>query len=169
MPIVQADISFQLAGGAANANPNLSLGGAISANAIVDAALHNLFDIVDGDEAAAGDSEYRCLYIKNNHATLSMLSTSLFVLTESPSADSDELIALGSSAIGGVEQTVADESTAPSGVAFAQANGLANALVMGDIPAGSWKAFWIRRDILAAASAVNNDSSVFQVKFDTAA
>jgi len=169
MPIVQADISFQLSGGVANANPDLALGGIISANAIVNASLHNLFDIVSGYEAAAGDSEYRCFYIKNNHGTLTMLAAKVYVKTESPSADSDELIGLGSSAIGGVEQTIADEDTAPAAVVFTQSNLEANALVIGDIPAGSWKAIWVRRDIAIAASAYNSDSSVIEVKFETAA
>lgn len=169
MAILTTDISFQLSGGAANADPNASLGGEISANAIVDASSHNLFDLVSGDEASAGDAEYRCFYIKNNHGTLSMLGAKVFVQSETPSLDSDELIGLGSSAIGGIEQTVADESTAPAGVVFTQSNLEANALAIGDIPAGSHKAVWIRRDISAAASAVNNDASTIRVKFDTAA
>ena len=169
MPIATTDISFNLSGGAANADPNASLGGAISANAIVDASLQNLFDNVSGDEAAAGDAEYRCFYIKNNHASLTWQNVKVWVQTETPSADSDELIGLGSSAVGGTEQTVADESTAPVGVTFAQANLEAGALVIGDIPAGSWKAVWIRRDIVAAANAVNSDSSVIRAKGETAA
>lgn len=169
MPITAADIDYHLSGGAANADPNASLGGIISNNQIVDASLHNLFDQVSGDEASAGDSEYRCLYVRNAHGTLTLQNAKIYVQTESPSADSDELIGLGSSAINGVEQTVADESTAPAGVVFSQANGPGNALVIGDIPPGQHKAIWVRRDISAAASAVNNDSSVFRVEGETAA
>ena len=169
MPIVSTDIDFHLSGGAANADPNASLGGIISANQIVDASLHNLFDQVSGAEASAGDVEYRCLYVKNAHGTLTLQNAVIYVLTETPSADSDELIGLGTSAVNGVEQTVADESTAPIGVTFAQANGSGNALSIGDIPAGQHKAIWIRRDISAAASAVNSDASVLRVQGETAA
>ena len=169
MAILASEIKFYLSGGAANADPNASLGGAISSTEIVAASLHNLFDVVSGDESSAGDSEYRCFYIKNTNASLTLQNAKVWVETESPSPDSDELIGLGSSAVGGTEQSVADEQTAPSGVTFSQADGEANALVIGDIPAGSWKAIWIRRDILAGAAAYNSDSSVIRVQGETAA
>lgn len=169
MPIVSTDIDFHLSGGAANADPNASLGGVISSNQIVDASLHNLFDQVSGAEASAGDTEYRCLYVKNAHGTLTLQNAKVYVQTESGSADSDELIGLGTSAVNGTEQTVADESTAPAGVTFAQANGSANALTIGDIPAGQHKAIWVRRDISAAAAAANSDTSVIRVEGETAA
>lgn len=169
MPIASTDIKFHLSGGAANADPNASLGGAISTTEIVGATLHNLFDIVAGAEAEAGDTEYRCFYVKNNHGTLTLQNAEIWVQTESPSTDSDEEIGLGSSAIGGTEQTVADESTAPAGVTFGQANGQGAALAIGDIPAGSHKAVWIKRVISAAAAAYNSDSSVLRVSGETAA
>lgn len=169
MPIVSTDIDYHLSGGVANADPSLSLGGAISSIQIVDAGLHNLFDVVSGDESSSGDSEYRCFYVKNNHGSLTMQNTTIWVQSESPSADSDELIGLGSSAVGAVEQTVVDESTAPSAVVFSQANLEAGALIIGDIPAGSHKAIWIRRDISAAAAAANSDASTIRVKCETAA
>ncbi|MBN4063472.1 hypothetical protein JYT79_01690 [Cardiobacterium sp. AH-315-I02] len=169
MPIIAADITFQLSGGGVNADPSAALGGAISSTAIVDAALHNLFDVVSGDESFSGDAEYRCLYVKNTHATLTYQNAKIWVETETTSADSDELIGLGSSAVNGLEQTVVDESTAPTGVAFTQSNLEAGALAIGDIPAGHHKAVWMRRDITAGAAAVNNDSSVLRVKGETAA
>ncbi len=169
MAIIAADIKFQLSGGAANADPNAALGGAISNTEIVGASLHNLFDIVGSDEAAAGDSEYRCFYIKNTHATLTMQNTKVFVQTETPNAESDELLGLGTSVVNGVEQAIADESTAPAGVVFTQSTGVGNALVIGDIPPGEWKAVWYRRDISVGASAINNDTSLIRVTCDTAA
>lgn len=169
MAILSTDIKFHLSGGGANADPNASLGGAISATEIVNASLHNLFDVVSGDEASAGDAEYRCFYVKNNHGTLTLQNAKIWVETESPSADSDELIGLGTSGVGGTEQTVADEQTAPVGVAFSQANLEAGALAIGDIPAGSHMAIWVRRDISVGASAYNSDSSVLRVKGETAA
>ncbi len=169
MPIIAADITFQLSGGAVNTVPDAALGGVISSTAIVDAALHNLFDLVSGDESFAGDTEYRCFYVKNTHATLPYQNAKIWVETETASVDSDELIGLGSSAVNGIEQTVADESTAPTSVAFTQSNLEAGALAIGDIPAGEHKAVWIRRDITVGAAAVNNDSCVLRVKGETAA
>jgi len=168
MPIAATDIDFHLSGGAGNSDPDASLGGVISATEIVDATLHNLFDIVSSAEASAGDTEYRCFYVKNNHGTLTLQNAVVFVQTESPNTESDEEIGLGTSAINGVEQTVADEQTAPVGVTFAQANGEGSALAIGDIPPGEHKAIWFKRIISAGASAKNNDSSIIRVKGDTA-
>jgi len=168
-PIASTDIDFHLSGGAGNADPNAALGGAISTTQITSAALHNLFDIVSGDEAAAGDIEYRCLYVKNAHATLTLQNAKVWVQTETPSGSSDEEIGLGTSAVNGVEQTVADESTAPSGVTFGQANGEGAALSIGNIPAGQHKAIWVKRTISASAPAVDSDASVLRVKGETAA
>lgn len=169
MPIVASDISYQLSGGAANANPHASLGGVISSEEVVDAVLHNLFDVVSGDESAAGDTEYRCIYVLNNHATLAMLNTKLWIQSASASADSTEAVGLGSSAVSATEQTVADEDTAPTGVTFSTAANEAAALTIGDIPAGGHKAIWIRRVISEGASAANSVSMTLRTKCETAA
>ena len=168
MPIVNTDLKFHLSGGAANADPNASLGDAISANEL-GASLHNLFDVVRGDEALAGDTEYRCFYVKNNHGTLNALYSEIWVESESPSADTDEEIAIGSSGIGGTEQAVVDESTPPAGVTFGQANGEANSLSIGDIPAGSYIAIWVKRIVSPGAAAYNDDGPTIRVKCETAA
>ncbi|NKB37862.1 MAG: hypothetical protein GKR93_11955 [Gammaproteobacteria bacterium] len=169
MPIVAGDIDFHLSGGAANAVPDAALGGAISSVEIVAATVSNLFDVVDGDEADAGDTEYRCFYVKNNHGSLTLQGAEVWVQTETPSVDTDEEIGLGTSAVNGIEQTIADESTAPAGVVFSQANGEGSSLAIGDIPAGEHKAIWVKRVISAAASAVNADASLIRVKGATAA
>lgn len=168
MAVLAGDIDFHLSGGAANADPDASLGGIISNSQIVDAGLHNLFDIVDGAESAAGDAEYRCCYVRNNSAQ-TLFNAYVFVASESPSVGSDELIGLGSSGVNGVEQSVGDEQTAPAGVTFAQANGVGNALAIGDLPAGQHMAIWIRRDISPGASAYDNDVLTLTVGGDTAA
>jgi hypothetical protein len=168
MPIEPTDIQYRLSGGAANADPNASLGGAISANAI-GAGAHNLFDQVSGAESAAGDIEYRCFYVRNAHPTLTLQGAKVFVLTESTSPSTNEELGLGTSAISGVEQTVADESTGPSGVTFAEANGEGAGLVIGDLAPNAHKAVWMRRTVTAGAAALNDDESVIRVVGDTAA
>lgn len=167
MPIVAGDIDFRLSGGAANSDVNASLGGAKSSTELVDATLHNLFDQVSGDEAQAGDTEYRCIYVHNNHGTLALQNAEVEIQTDTPNADSDIEIALGTSAVNGTEQSVADESTAPTGVTWESA--VSTPLSIGNIPAGEHKAIWIKRVISAAASAYNNDSAVLNVSGETAA
>lgn len=169
MAIISTDIKRYLSGGAGNSDPNASLGGAISVTELVSGTLHGLFDIVASAEASAGDTEYRCYYVKNTHGTLTALSAKVWVQTESPSGDTDEEIGLGTSAINGVEQTVANEQTAPAGVTFSQANGEGNALVIGDIPPGQHKAIWVKRTVSPGAAAANNDGPTIRFGCDTAA
>jgi len=169
MPITSTDLKFHLSGGAANSDPNAALGGAISTTQIVDATVANLFDNVSSAESAAGDTEYRCFYVKNTHATLTLQAAKVYIQTNTPSADTSAEIGLGTSAVNGTEQTVANESTAPSGVTFSTAAGSGNALSIGNIPAGQHKAIWLKRIVNAAAAAYNSDSVIIRVEGDTAA
>lgn len=168
MAITATDIEFRLSGGAANADGNAALGGEISANA-VSGALHAFFDRVTGAEAAAGDVEYRCLYVRNGHPTLTLYGAVVWVSSNTPSADTAMAIGLGTSAINGTEQTIADESTAPAGVAFSEPANFAAGLAIGDIPPGQHKAVWLRRTVSAAAAAYNNDGATLAVQGDSGA
>lgn len=169
MAIIAGDIDFRLSGGAANTDPNASLGGIKSTTEIVAATVQNLFDNVSGAESAAGDVEYRCFYVHNSHATLTLQNAIAFINTDTPSTDSDIELALGTSAVNGTEQTVANESTAPTGVTWESASGEVNALTIGDIPPGEHKALWLKRTITSSASAYSSDSAIIEVKGDTAA
>lgn len=168
MPITATEIQFRLSGGAANASGNASLGGEISANAAPE-SLNGLFDHVTGAEAAAGDAEYRCIYLRNGHASLTWYGVKTWIGTQSPAAGTAMQIGLGTSAVNGTEQTVADEQAAPVGVTFADAADEGAALVIGDIPAGQHKAIWVKRAVAPGAAAYNADGFVLSVKGDTAA
>lgn len=163
MPVTASDIKFRLSGGSANSDVNASLGGVKSS---VDAV--NYFDNVSSGEAAAGDIEYRCIYIHNNSSTNSLLTAKIWIDTNTPSADTTVEIGLGTAAINATEQTVANESTAPSGVTFTAPANEGAGLTIGDIPVGQHKAVWIRRTVNAAAAAAA-DSFTLRVKGDTLA
>ncbi len=169
MAILPADLIFRLSGGSGNTNVNASLGGAISTTAVVDATLHNLFDVVSSAESSAGDVEYRCVYIRNNHGTLTLQNAVAYISSNTPSADTALAIGLGTSAVNGTEQTVADESTAPAGVSFSAPSTLGTGLAIGNIPPGQSKAIWLRRTVNASAVAYNNDGATINVGGDTAA
>ena len=168
MAILSTDIIYRLSGGSGNTDPNAALGGVKSSTA-VGTGLHNLFDVVSSAEASSGDTEYRCIYVHNNHGSLTMQATKIWISSNTPSTDTTVEIALGSSAVNGTEQTVANESTAPTGVTFSAPASEGAALSIGDIPAGEHKAVWIKRIVNAAASAYNNDTATLTVKCDTAA
>lgn len=63
MAIVDADILMKRSG-----SPEDDLGGVIGSTTITDNSLHNMFDIVSGAEASAGDTEYRLCYSLNNNS-----------------------------------------------------------------------------------------------------
>lgn len=165
MAIVNTDIKYRLSGGAANADPAASLGGAKSS---VDMGT-DLFDDVGSSESSAGDTEYRCVYIHNAHGTLTMESAKIWIQTNTPSADTAVSVGLGTSAINGTEQTVANENTAPSGVSFSAPSTEGASLALGNIPSGQHKAVWVRRVVNAGAAAYTNDTFTLRTKCDTAA
>lgn len=167
MAVLNTEIKFYLSGGAANSDANASLGGAKSSTEITSAQLHNLFDVVTSAEASAGDTEYRCIYVENTNGTDSLLSSAAYISSNTPSADTTVDIGLGTSAIDGTEQTVANESTAPAGVTFSAPATLGAGLSIGDLTAGQHKAIWVRRTVNAAANAYNNDTATINVGGDT--
>lgn len=163
MPITSADIDYRLSGGAANADPDLSLGGAKSSTE----APADLFDDVTSAESAAGDTEYRCFYVHNSHATLTLQNAVIWISANT--TGNRIAIGVGSSAVNGTEQTVANENTAPTGgVAFTQPASKGAGLALGNIPAGQHKAVWVRRTIAAATGAAN-DTYTLRAEGDTAA
>jgi hypothetical protein len=163
MSIAATDLSNRLSGGATNSDPLLSLGGAKSSTA----ALTALFDNVSGDEAASGTVEYRCVYLHNGHASLTLTGAKAWLPANTPSTSTIVEIGVGSSAINGTEQAVANERTAPAGVTFAAALTVDAAVALGDIPPGQHRAVWLRRTVAAGAAALSADSFTLRITGDT--
>ena len=169
MAIVQADIQIRLSGGSGNTDPDASLGGAISTTGITDATLSNLFDQVSGDESSAGDTEYRCFYFKNNHGSLALQNAVVWVDANTPASDTSVEIALAGEGVNGTAETIANESTAPSGETFSAPATKGAGLSVGNIPAGQHIAVWVKRIINAAAAANNLDNVIIKIEGETAA
>lgn len=157
MPLIAGDFVTRLSGGAANAVGNASLGG-IKSSSVASSTVDQLFDQTGAAEAVAGDVEYRCVYLHNANASSSMLTSVVWISANTPLAGSTLAIGVGTAAVNGTEQTVADESTAPSGVTFSEPASQGAGLALGDIPAGQHKAVWLRRTITAGAGATANDT-----------
>lgn len=169
MPITATDIEFRLSGGAANSDVNAALGGAKSSVAVVNASLHNLFDVVSGQESNDGDTEYRCIYVHNAHGSLSLQNAVVWIDTNTPSGDTTIAIALAGEGLNGTAETVANENTAPAGESFSSPASKGAGLSLGTIPSGQHYAIWIRRTVSAAAAAYNTDSVIIKVEGETAA
>lgn len=166
MAVLATDIKFYLSGGAANGDPAASLGGAKSS---VEVNPATLFDNVASDEAAAGDIEYRCIYVENTSGADTLLSAVAWISSNTPSTDTTLDIGLGTSAMNGTEQTVTDESTAPVSVTFSAPATKAAGLSIGDMAPADDKAIWLRRTVSATAAAYNNDGATLNVGGDTGA
>lgn len=169
MPITTGDIEFRLSGGAANSDPNASLGGAKSTTEIVQGVAGNLFDNVDSAEATAGSVKYRCYYVHNAHPTLDWQAPVKWIQSQTTSSDTSVDVGLGSSGVNGTEQTVVNEDTAPTAVTFTAPANKGSGLTMPNIPAGQHHAIWVRWTVNAGAAAFNDDTTVDRIEGDTAA
>lgn len=165
-----ATLEMRLSGGSGNTDPNAALGGARSTagGGIVPTSLtaNSLFDDVTGAEEQAGDTEYRCVYVRNS-GDVSAQSTVVWLSANTADADTTIDIGLGSSAVDATEQTVANENTAPTAITFSAPTTEGAGLSVGTLAAGSHKAVWLRRTINATAGA-SNDTFTFAAAFDTA-
>lgn len=169
MAIVAGDLKIYLSGGAGNTDPNASLGGIISTTEIVDNTTHNLFDQVSGTESLAGSIEYRGIYLKNTHGSLTAQSTKVYISSNTGSADTTIDIALDGGATDATMETIANETTAPSGESFTAPTTYAGGLSIGSLPAGQKKGIFVRRTVTAGAAAVNDDAVTIKYDCDTAA
>lgn len=122
MAVSDLNQRLYLSGGASNADPKLSIGGAKSSVQLSATALGALFDNISGSEAAAGQDDYRLVYYQNvDTDPVGALDVSAF-LTQ-PNVDevaTGEVLELGIAAAGknAPETAVAHENTAPVGVTF---------------------------------------------------
>lgn len=179
MPIVSTDIVLRLSTTAgtvgdstAQASPNSSLGKYVSTTVVV-TTLNGIFDDVSGAENAASTVDYRCIFVLNNHATLTALATVVYLSAEvaggaSAAIGFDTTVASAKGVATAQALTIATETTAPAGVTFSSPVTAGSGIVLGDIPAGSVRAFWVRRSA-ANTSAVDADGVTFAVSCDTAA
>lgn len=164
MAIQPADIQVRLSGGSGNANPLTSIGGAKSSAV----APLGLFDRVTSTESGAGSVEYRCVYIHNAHATLTLENASAWLGGNTTSASTIIEIGLGSSAMNGTEQALGSETAAPAGVSFTPAVDKVTGIALGSIPPGQGRSLWFRRTVTAGAPA-SNDTAQLEVEGETVA
>ncbi|CAM0002360.1 hypothetical protein VPHD479_0424 [Vibrio phage D479] len=148
-----------------------SLGGDITNDRLITGTFHNLFDSVTAAEAAAGRTEYRCIYVKNDNGLqtlydavfwISLAATGVDTLIEiAPDPAADDT----TSAIALVDEI--DSTNQLAGITnWTQAPDEANAIQIGDLPAGRAKAIWVRRAITAGQPALT-DSCILSIRGDT--
>lgn len=180
MPIVTSDLKIKLSiktGTAGNqsaqADCNQSLGKYISQTEWLGGVLHDLFDVVTGSENAAGTVDYRCVFLHNNHASLTLENAVMWISAETAGGASYAIAvdSVAASLIGASSSQalfVANENTAPAAIVFSSPTSKGTGLALGDIAAGYCKAVWFRRTP-ANTGAVDNDSATISIEGDTAA
>jgi|SRR5688572_1888428 len=172
MAIVSSDLVYRLSGGAGNTDPAAALGGAMSTaggGVITSATLNNLFDNVTGDEASAGDTEYRCIYVRNEHATLTLTLAKLWISVVDPHAGATFAIALADEGVSAAAETIANESTAPSGPSFSSPTTKGAGLSIPDLAPNAYMGIWVRRVIGAATAATASTGPTLRLEGDTPA
>lgn len=171
MAILSTDLDLRLSGGACNSDPDCALGGVKSNTAICPAvAEENLFNNVDGAEASAGSTKYRGLYLHNDHGSITLANSVVWLPTNTPSADTEIRIALAGEGLNGTMETVADEDTAPCGESFGCPPATKGAgLSTGNVPTMQHYGIWLRRVVSSCASAQDNDDWQIEWEGDTTA
>lgn len=178
MAIAPSDLAYMLsvpsaAGGAlvTQPSPNASLGKYVSTTLLSGTAMNNLFDNVSGKENAASVVEYRCLFVQNNHATLTALNVSVWLAAQvaggttcTIGADPAAASIKGSSSVQAA--TIALETNAPSGVTFSAAASANAAVDLSNLAPGYVKAIWIKRSA-ANTGPKDADGITLELDFDT--
>lgn len=162
MPIGSDYTEIRLSGGLTNTVPASALGGAMSTevNGVVnDRIAHGVFDRVTLAQAQSGHTDYRCLYVKNKHASADITAVTLLQRIGPSNTKITLELGNGSSAVNGTEQTIANETTAPTNVTFTTpSNSTEGVELATSLSNGKKKAFWLKR-VTAAGALAEEDSS----------
>ncbi|CAM0000958.1 hypothetical protein VPHD480_0435 [Vibrio phage D480] len=174
MAIIAGDLKFKrslhtVAASVGNGNTHDSevdsLGGGVSAVELVSNQLHDLFDAVPSAESAAGRVEYRCFYVQNEHASLTLYDSKVFISNNTASVDSLIEIALDPVAVNGEDSSILLDDETDSGshltaLTFVDAPSFESGLDIGNLAAGEQRAIWIKRTINAGAAAAAEDATI---------
>jgi len=182
MSIISTDILIKLSiktGAAGNSqaqgDPDESLGKYISTTEWAGGTLHDLFDVVTGAENAASDVEHRCIFVHNNHGTLTWIGVGVYIQSQvaggaaaAIAVDSTAASVIGESNPQALE--IADEEdsgTVLSGLSFSAPTTAETALSIGDLAPGECRAVWVRRTA-ADSAALDADGATLAFVGDTA-
>ena len=159
MPIADTDLLLRLSGGSGNTDPDLALGGVMSTSTSISTTVseENLFNNFTAAETTAGSTKYRGLYLLNNHGSISLTSSAVYIPTNTPSTTTAAAIALAGEGVNATMETIANETTAPSGETFSAPATFGAGLSTGTVATGQRYGLWCRIIVDAASPAYNND------------
>lgn len=146
-----ANIVLRLSGGTGNTSPAASIGGAMGTGtgAVIttsNTTLNNLFDNISKAENFAGTVDYRCVYIHNDTSTPGALfaNGALYKSGSSLATFQFGMEAAKNTAA----STIANETTAPTGITFVTATSSSPLALMtssNTLNPGDYIGVWIKR------------------------
>jgi hypothetical protein len=165
MSIVSSDIvkRYSVSAGAGDTVGGVaanSLGDQVSTTPITDNAFGNVFPDVTGSEASGGVVKYRCIFILNNHATLTLLNATVAITSQGSGGSSvdvavDNIAASAKGSASPQAAVIANENIAPSGVgAFG-----AGPLAIGNLAPGQVRGVWLRQTTASGTTPPGVDGS----------
>ena len=159
MPIASTDLLLRLSGGSGNTDPDLALGGIMSTSTSISTTVseENLFNNFTAAETTAGSTKYRGLYLLNNHGSISLTASAVYIPTNTPSTTTAAAIALAGEGVNATMETIANETTAPVGETFSAPATFGAGLSTGTLTAGQRYGVWIRIIVDASSPAYDND------------
>lgn len=162
MPILPSQIQTRLstksgtAGDQLPETPNNSLGKYVSTTIWSGGVLHDLFDVITGDENANLVTDYRCIFVVNT-SSLTWQNVYAWLTAIIPGGANLE-IGVDPTPASSVNSTlpqatyIASETVAPAGVSFSAPITKATAVPLGDIPANHCRAIWFKRTATGSAA-----------------
>ena len=152
---------FHYTGGAANDDPDLSLGGTGSSELLDTTALNNLFENVTPLETETGDHvDYKAIDLSNDGDALARNVS--FYFTDTPNSES--IVAVWYDSTG--TQSIANDLTEPTGASGNWTTPLVGSqLSLGNLAVGATHRLWIRRTVDQSADNLNDDTAILHAWF----
>jgi len=169
MPIVEADLEYQLSGGPTNTDPNAALGGAqstVAGGIIATNVLNNDMDDIKSLEAAAGITIYHGYYYQNKHATLNWTLPVFWIESQTSSGTTSVALAIADEAKNVTMEVVASETTAPVGPVFSTPANKAAGIALTTLDPSDFRGTWVKY-IVNAGTVTTLDQYTIKAEGDT--
>lgn len=174
MSATASDLQFRFSGGASNGDPALSLGGVISNTTIVTPS--DFWDWIDYNESHFGDTEYRCIYLRNTHTSDTFFGVKAYVIEAllpggAPTPDILNIqwdpAGIGNGTSTGVAVTIVSDHAVPSGVSFPSTPPVSDqtALAAVNLPSQWSIALWMKRAIPSGSDLPHFSQPIVKIIF----
>lgn len=158
MPIEATDVKYYQSDHSAGGID--SIGGDIDSDELSSTAMNNIFDDVPGSESLPGDTEYRVVFVKNEHGSLTWTAVKAYLEN-----NENNQISIGTKvAKNTAAQDLTDEDTDPTGVTWNQGADYDNGISLPDLAPNDYVAIFLRRVVPANDAA--DDAKNFRLNVD---